>query len=256
MIILKSKDEIEKMARANRIVADVLSRLKEMVAPGITTDDLNRVANEVIRKRGGIPTFIGYHGYPKALCTSVNEEVVHGIPGGKELKEGDIIGLDCGVTYEGFVGDSALTVPVGKIAPDVCKLLRITRECLEKAIEKIAIGNRIGDLGATIQAHAEAHGYSVVRDFVGHGIGRQMHEEPQVPNYGTAGTGSRIKAGMVLAIEPMVNMGAHDVEVLGDKWTVITKDRRWSAHFEHSIAATEEGPRVLSRRLDEKSETF
>lgn len=247
MIILKSPAEIEKMAKANRIVAEVLLKLKEVVAPGITTDDLDRIAEEHIRKRGGIPTFIGYHGYPKSLCTSVNEEVVHGIPGPKELKEGDIIGIDCGVTFEGFVGDSAVTVPVGKVSDEAEKIMRITRECLDRAIEQVVDGNRIGDIGFAVSSHAEANGYSVVRDFVGHGIGRQMHEEPQVPNFGVKGTGPRIKVGMVVAIEPMINVGTHEVEVLADQWTVVTKDRKLSAHFEHSIACTPDGPRVLSR---------
>lgn len=247
MIILKTPEEIEKMARANQIVAQVLLKLKEEVAPGMTTNDLNRIADETIRSHGGIPTFIGYRGYPKSLCTSVNEEVVHGIPGKRKLCEGDIIGLDCGVTYQGFVGDSAITVPVGKVSPEVNRLMKVTQESLELAIQKVCVGSRIGDIGHTIQTYAESHGYSVVRDFVGHGIGRQMHEEPQVPNYGKPQMGPRIQVGMVLAIEPMLNVGGHEVEVLKDKWTVVTKDRGLSAHFEHSVACTPEGPRVLSR---------
>ncbi|MBX7148374.1 type I methionyl aminopeptidase [bacterium] len=247
MIILKSPDEIEKMAKANRIVATVLLKLKEMVSPGITTDDLDKVANETIKKMGGIPTFVGYRGYPKSLCTSVNEEVVHGIPGKKVLNEGDIIGIDCGATYEGFVGDSAVTVGVGKVSAEAQKLMDVTRVSLDLGIEQVVAGNRIGDIGHAVQQYAEAHGYSVVRDFVGHGIGRQMHEEPQVPNYGEKGTGPRIKVGMVLAIEPMINMGVAEVEVLKDDWTVVTKDRKWSAHFEHSIACTEKGPWILSK---------
>ena len=248
MIILKSKDEINKMEKANQIVAHVLSKLSEVVAPGITTNDLDRIAEELIRKKGGIPTFIGYRGYPKSLCLSVNEEVVHGIPGKKVLKEGDIVGIDCGVTYDGFVGDSALTVGVGTVSEEAKNLMRVTEESLQKAITQVVEGNRIGDIGFAVQSHAEKNGYSVVRDFIGHGIGRQMHEEPQVPNYGVKGTGPRIKVGMVLAIEPMVNMGTHEVEVLADGWTVVTKDKKWSAHFEHSIACTDTGPVVLSRR--------
>lgn len=247
MIILKSPDEIEKMAKANQIVAQVLLKLKEVVAPGMTTNDLDKMAEEIIRRAGGIPTFIGYRGYPKSLCTSINEEVVHGIPSDRTLLEGDIVGIDCGVTYEGFVGDSAVTVPVGKISPEAEKLLQVTKESLDKGIEMVVEGNRIGDIGYAVQSYAESHGYSVVRDFVGHGIGRRMHEEPQVPNFGKKGTGPRIKVGMVLAIEPMVNKGTWEVQVLEDKWTVVTKDRQLSAHFEHSIACTDKGPRVLSQ---------
>ncbi|EKD42576.1 MAG: hypothetical protein ACD_73C00099G0003 [uncultured bacterium] len=247
MIILKSQDEIEKMAKANRIVAEVLQVLKVTVAPGMTTDDLDKIAHEKILKRGGIPTFIGYRGYPKSLCTSVNEEVVHSIPGNRVLNEGDIIGIDCGVTCEGFVGDSAITVGVGVISEEAQKLIQVTRESLYLGIEKIVAGNRIGDIGYAVQKHAESHGFSIVKDFVGHGIGRQMHEEPQVPNYGVPGSGPRIKVGMVLAVEPMVNVGTYEVEVLADNWTVVTKDRKLSAHFEHSIACTPDGPRILSK---------
>lgn len=236
------------MRRSNQIVAQVLLKLKEIVAPGMTTDDLDKIAEEKIRKMGGIPTFIGYRGFPKSICTSVNEEVVHGIPGRKILKEGDIIGIDCGVTLDGFVGDSAITVPVGKVSAEAIKLMQVTDECLQKGIDCVREGMRIGDIGFAVATYAEGHGYSVVRDFVGHGIGRQMHEEPQVPNYGKPGMGPRIKIGMVLAIEPMVNVGTHDVEVLKDGWTVVTKDRKLSAHFEHSIACTENGPVVLSSR--------
>lgn len=247
MIILKSRDDIQKMAKANRVVAEVLLKLKEVVKPGITTDDLNRIADEEIRKKGGIPTFIGYHGFPKSLCTSVNEEVVHGIPGKRELKEGDIIGMDCGVTLNGFVGDSAITVGVGKISEKAEALIKVTKESLELAMKQVVSGNRVGDIGHAVQSYVEQKGYSVVRDFVGHGIGRQMHEEPQVPNYGTQGTGARIKVGMVVAIEPMINEGTYEVNVLDDGWTVVTKDRGWSAHFEHSVACMEDGPWVLSR---------
>lgn len=246
MIVLKSPDEIEKMAKAGRIVAEVLLKLGEAVVPGITTDDLDRMANEWIKKKGAIPTFVGYRGYPKSICTSVNEEVVHGIPGNRVLAEGDIIGIDCGVTCEGFVGDSARTLPVGKVSDEALRLMRVTEECLAKAIECVREGKRLGDIGHAVQRHAEGEGFSVVRDFVGHGIGRVMHEDPQVPNYGEAGTGPRIKMGMVLAIEPMVNAGGHEVQVLDDKWTVVTKDRRLSAHFEHTVACTDKGPRILT----------
>lgn len=247
MIILKTPDEIQKMTKANRIVGEVLLQLREVIKPGITTDDLDKLANEWIRQKGGIPTFIGYKGYPKSLCTSVNEEVVHGIPGNKILKEGDIIGMDCGVTCDGYVGDSAVTVGVGKISDEAQRLLTVTSESLNKALELVVDGNRIGDLGYAVQTHAESHGYSIVTDFVGHGIGRRMHEDPQVPNYGQKGNGPRIKVGMVLAIEPMVNVGTHEVKVLKDGWTVITMDGKLSAHFEHSVACTPQGPLVLSR---------
>lgn len=247
MIILKSPQELQTMYRAGQIVGEVLLKLAEEVKPGITTHDLNRIAEELIRKKGGVPTFIGYRGYPKSLCTSVNDEVVHGIPGPRILKEGDIIGIDCGVTFEGFVGDSALTVPVGKISPASEKLLRVTRESLDLGLAQVVDGNRIGDIGEAVQRHAESHGYSVVRDFVGHGIGRTMHEEPAVPNFGKKESGPRIKAGMVVAIEPMVNVGGLEVEVLKDGWTVVTTDHQLSAHFEHTVACTDKGPWVLTR---------
>lgn len=235
------------MAVAGQIVGEVLLQLKERVAPGITTNDLNRMADEWIRKKGGLPTFIGYRGYPKALCTSVNEEVVHGIPSDRVLKEGDIVGIDCGVTVDGFVGDSAITVAVGKVSDEALHLMRITSECLEKAIETVCEGARIGDIGHCVQSYAESHGYSVVRDFVGHGIGRSMHEEPQVPNFGKGGEGVRIRSGMVLAIEPMINRGSFEVLTLQDGWTVVTKDNHLSAHFEHTVACIEKGAWVLTR---------
>lgn len=247
MIIFKSPQELQKMAVAGQIVGEVLLQLKEQVVPGITTNDLNRMADEWIRKNGGVPTFIGYRGYPKALCTSVNEEVVHGIPSDRVLKEGDIIGIDCGVTIDGFVGDSAITVAVGKVSDTALHLMRVTSECLLKAIDTVKEGARIGDIGYVVQTHAESHGYSVVRDFVGHGIGRLMHEEPQVPNFGRAGEGVRIRPGMVLAIEPMINLGSFEVITLEDGWTVVTKDHCISAHFEHTVALTEKGAWVLTR---------
>lgn len=246
MIILKSPEEIEKMAAASRIVANILVRLGEELKPGITTDDLDRLAHELILKNGAIPTFVGYRGYPKSLCTSVNEEVVHGIPGARVLREGDIIGIDLGVTYGGFVGDSAVTLPVGKVSEAAARLMQVTKASLDLGIAQVRPGMRLGDIGHAVQTHAEAYGYSVVRDFVGHGIGRQMHEEPQVPNYGKPGSGPRIKEGLVLAIEPMINAGTSEVRVLDDNWTVVTADGRLSAHFEHTVAATAQGPRVLT----------
>jgi len=247
VIFLKSKDEIQIMRRAGAIVAEVLLKLEEMVKPGVTTLELDRVAEEYIRKKGGVPTFIGYQGYPKTLCTSVNEAVVHGIPCDKVLNEGDIVGIDCGVTLEGYVADHAKTFAVGKISDEKVELLIRTKDALQIGLEKIQLGNRIGDIGHAIQSLAEKHNYGVVRDFVGHGVGQKMHEEPQVPNFGTPGTGPRIKEGMVIAIEPMFNLGTYKVKVLQDGWTVVTRDEKPSAHFEHTIALTEEGPKVLTK---------
>jgi len=246
MIIRKSKPEIEKMRQAGLIVAAVLKELASMVEPGITTRDLDRVAEKRIREAGAIPTFKGYHGYPASICTSVNDEVVHGIPGNKRLREGDIIGIDCGATYQGYVGDSALTAPVGKIDDKVKQLLDATRQSLFQAIEKCRVGNRLGDVGYAVQGFVEPLGYSVVRNYCGHGVGRAMHEEPQVPNYGQPGKGRPLQEGWVIAIEPMVNLGKHDVKVLSDGWTVVTQDGKPSAHFEHTIAITENGPRILT----------
>jgi methionyl aminopeptidase len=246
MIIRKSKAEIEKMRAAGQIVARVLKRLSEMVEPAITTRDLDHEAERMIRDAGAIPTFKGYHGYPASICASVNDEVVHGIPGSRKLREGDIIGIDCGATYQGYVGDSAITVPVGNIQDEVWKLVNATRKSLYAAIEKCRVGNRLGDVCNAVQAYVEPLGYSVVRNYCGHGIGRAMHEEPQVPNYGRTGTGPILREGWVIAIEPMVNLGRHDVKVLPDGWTVITLDGRPSAHFEHTIAITQDGPQVLT----------
>lgn len=248
MIIIKSMDEINVMRKVNAIVAEVLLRLKEMVAPGITTEDLDRLAKELIESKGAIPTFKGYMGYPKHLCTSINDEIVHGIPSSERvLSEGDIIGIDCGATFGGYVGDSAITCPVGKISPEATKLLAITEEALYKGIAKATPEGRLYDISAAVQEHAESHGYSIVRDFVGHGIGRQMHEDPQVPNYGKAGTGIKLRPGLVLALEPMVNMGGPEVRILDDGWTAVTADGHLSAHFEHSVVITEKGPEILSR---------
>jgi methionyl aminopeptidase len=248
MIILKTPDEIETMVKASKLVAETLQALKREVRPGMTTDDLDRLAEAFIRERGGIPAFKGYRNYPKTLCASVNEQVVHGIPSKRVLKEGDIIGLDLGAIVDGFYGDSAVTVPVGAIHPRVAELVRVTEEALYKGIEQAVVGNRLSDISHAVQRHAEAAGFSVVTDFVGHGIGRQLHEEPQVPNYGRPGQGPRLQVGMVLAIEPMVNMGKSGVQILDDQWTAVTQDGSLSAHFEHTIAIQASGPaRILTK---------
>lgn len=247
MIILKSNDEIDVMRRAGAIVANVLLELGNYVKPGITTGDLDRIAEELIRKSGAVPTFIGYQGYEKTLCTSINEEVVHGIPGNSELRDGDIIGIDCGVTFNGYVADHAVTLPVGQVSEELNQLVLRTEHALDLGIEAFQVGGRVGDIGHVIESYAQTFGYGVVRDFVGHGVGRKMHEEPQVPNYGDHGTGPRLKVGMVLAVEPMFNLGTWDVKVLKDGWTVVTKDGRASAHFEHTVALTQAGPVVLTK---------
>ena len=248
MIILKTPEEIEIMARASRLVAETLQFVKLHVKPGVTTDELDRLAEEFIRSRGGKPAFKGYRSYPKTLCISVNDQVVHGIPSKRVLKEGDIVGLDLGAIVEGFYGDSAMTLPVGKIDSQAAELLRVTEEALYAGISRAVVGNRLSDISHAVQERAEAAGFSVVTDFVGHGIGRQLHEEPQVPNYGKPGQGPRLQAGMVLAIEPMVNMGKSEVRVLDDQWTAVTKDGSLSAHFEHTIAVQPSGPpRILSK---------
>jgi len=248
VIILKTQDEIEVMARASKLVAETLQALKREVRPGIATEELDRLAEEFIRARGGVPAFKGYRNYPKTLCASVNDEVVHGIPSKRVLKDGDIVGLDLGAIVDGFYGDSAVTVPVGAIPPEVVELLRVTEEALYKGIEQAIVGNRLSDISHAIQRHAEAAGFSVVTDFVGHGIGQQLHEEPQIPNYGKPGQGPRLQVGMVLAIEPMVNMGSSAVRVLEDHWTAVTVDGALSAHFEHTIAIQANGPaRILTK---------
>jgi len=246
MIILKSEDEIEKLRRANQIVAMALSKITDMVEIGITTEELDRVAEKMITAEGAKPSFKGYRGFPNALCASINEEVVHGIPSKRKLKKGDVVKLDLGTNYEGYFGDSAVSVPVGGVSEDVMHLLKATREALYKGIEQMKEGNRLSDISHAIQQHAEMNGFSVVTDFVGHGIGRSPHEDPQVPNYGPPGQGPKLKAGMVLAIEPMVNVGTHEVKVLSDDWTVVTLDGKLSAHFEHSVAVTKNGPDILS----------
>jgi len=247
MIIGKSKRELEKMRAAGQLVGLVLQDLSEMVEPGISTIEIDRRAEKMIRDAGALPTFKGYHGFPYSICASVNVQVVHGFPSDYKLKEGDIFSIDCGVTLDGYVGDTATTVPVGRVSDDWLDLVRVTEECLDRAIEECRPGKHLGDIGAAVQQHAEAHGYSVVRDYVGHGIGRRMHEDPQIPNYGKPGQGPKIKAGYVFAVEPMVNMGTHFTKVLGDGWTVITLDGKPSAHSEHTIAITEEGPEVLTK---------
>jgi methionyl aminopeptidase len=247
MVILKSREEIEKLRQSNQIVAEVLRDIVDKVKPGITTSELNRLSEELALKRGAKPAFKGYRGYPYALCTSINAEVVHGMPSDRRLKEGDILSIDFGVDYKGYYGDAAVTVPVGTVSDDAVRLMRITKESLYKAINEAKVGNRLGDISGAVQTHVEASGYTVVRDFVGHGIGRMLHEEPQVPNYGVRGRGIELKAGMVLAIEPMVNEGTYKVRVLSNGWTVVTQDGRLSAHFEHSVAITDNGPAILSQ---------
>ena len=256
MIIGKSRKELEKMRAAGRLVGEVLQALRRMVAPGITTLEVDAAADKMIRDAGAYPTFKGYNGFPFSICASVNEQVVHGFPSRYELKDGDIFSLDVGVTLEGFVGDTATTVPVGHISEELQRLIHVTEECLDLAIEQCRPGRHLGDIGAAVQQHAEASGYSIVREYVGHGIGRRMHEDPQIPNYGKPGQGPKIRAGYVFAVEPMVNLGTHHTKVLADGWTVVTLDGKPSAHAEHTIAITEEGPEVLTRiALESPSET-
>ena len=246
MIILKSKSEIEKMATACRIVAEVLEMLMRAVRPGLTTLELDALAERGIRTRGGVPAFKGYRGFPNTLCVSLNEQVVHGIPSKRRLRTGDIIGLDLGAKWEGYYGDAAVTVPVGEIPSATECLLTTACEALYLGVKEVSPGKHLSDISHAIQRHAETRGYSVVRSFVGHGIGTALHEEPQVPNFGPPGRGPRLKAGMVLAIEPMVNIGHADVEILDDGWTVVTADGQLSAHFEHTVAITDEGPQILT----------
>ena len=248
MIILKTPAEIAVMAEASRVVAEALAIVKKAVCPGISTEELDRIAEEAIRARGAVPAFKGYRNYPKTLCASVNEQVVHGIPSKRKLKEGDIIGLDLGAIVGGFYGDSATTVAVGRIREEAEKLVQVTEEALYLGIKQAVVGNRLTDISNAVQQYVESAGFSVVTEFVGHGIGRQLHEEPQVPNYGKPGQGPRLQAGMVLAIEPMVNMGRSAVRVLEDRWTAVTVDGSLSAHFEHTIAVQPSGaPHILSQ---------
>jgi methionyl aminopeptidase len=249
VIVCRSAAEIERMRRANQFVADVLAELEAMVAPGVTTADLDRAAERLTREGGAEPAFKGYRGYPATLCASVNEEVVHGIPSaGRALRPGDIVSLDMGVKLDGFYGDSAVTVPVGPVPPETQALLAATSEALDLGIAQAQVGGRLSDIGHAIQACVEGHGFSIVREFVGHGIGERLHEEPQIPNYGTPGHGPKLAAGMVLAIEPMVAMGRPETRVLGDGWTAVTRDGSLAAHFEHTIALTAGGPLVLTAR--------
>lgn len=246
MIILKSKREVEKLREAGRVVAETHAFLKELISPGITTGELDRRAEEFIRKKGSIPAFKGYGGFPGSICASINEEVVHGIPGKKQLKDGDIISLDIGSIVDGYYGDSAKTHPVGRVTEEDLKLIEVTRQSFYEGIKFAKEGFRLSDISHAIQTYVEENGFSVVRDFVGHGIGQEMHEEPQIPNYGLPGKGPRLREGMVLAIEPMVNVGTHRVKVLEDDWTVITSDGKRSAHYEHTIVITDDEPRILS----------
>ena len=247
MINLKSKREIEVMRDASCIVAEVLEELRLRCKPGVLTGDLDRFAEERTRKRGGVPAFKGYRGFPGALCASINQQVVHGIPGNCELKEGDIVGLDFGVYYRGYFGDSAITVPIGAISTETEALLKTTRECLDLGIEQMVPENHLSDLSRAIQVHAETNGYSLVKEFGGHGIGKNLHEDPMVLNYVANGRGIKLKPGLVLAVEPMVNMGVGQVKILEDGWTVVTADGKPSAHFEHTVAVTQNGPEILTK---------
>ena len=246
MIILKLPAEIEKMRASNHIVAEILITLKEKVKPGVTTGELDSYSEELVRKTGAVPAFKGYMGYPYSLCISVNSEVVHGMPSNRVLNAGDIVSLDFGAYYKGYYGDAAITVPVGDVSADAARLIKVTEQGLYNGIREAKTGNRLGDISAAVQNCIESAGFSVVRDFVGHGIGKKLHEEPQIPNYGTRGRGLELKAGMVLAIEPMVNEGTYKVKVTDNGWTVVTEDGKLSAHFEHSVAITKDGPDILS----------
>ena len=249
MIICRSAAELEKMRTAGRLVGEVLTELASHVAPGVTTADLDALAEKRIAAAGATPAFKGYHGYPATICASVNEEVIHGIPSGRRiLNEGDIVSIDVGAVLDGYFGDSAITLPVGQVSEDAARLLLATEESLYKAIEVVKPGARVSDIGHAVQKHVEAFGFSVVREFVGHGIGQKMHEEPQVPNYGEPGRGPRLAEGMVLAIEPMVNAGKPAVKLLADGWTAVTRDGTLSAHFEHTVAVTADGPWILTAR--------
>lgn len=247
MIILKSQREINYLRDAGRVVAQTLEEVRKAVKPEITTQELDQIAEEYIKSCGATPAFKGYHGFPGNICASVNEEVVHGIPGLRKLKNGDNVSIDIGAVINGYYGDAAITVPVGAVDAELQQLLDVTEQSLYKGIEQAIAGNRLGDISHAVQAHAEKYGYGVVRDFVGHGIGRNMHEDPQIPNYGIPGRGPRLKPGMTLAIEPMINMGTQEVKVLDDGWTVVTTDGKRSAHFEHTIAITPEGPEILTK---------
>lgn len=247
MIVLKTDDEIKKMAESCRIVAEVLEGIKKNIAPDVATTELDKFAESFILSKGAQPAFKGYRGYPASLCASINEQVVHGIPSSTKLRNGDIISIDIGVYYKGFYGDAALTVPVGSVDRQTMKLLSVTEKALEVGLEKSVVGNRLSDVSFAIQEYVESEGFSVVRNFVGHGIGRELHEEPQIPNFGKPGEGPRLLPGMTLAIEPMVNAGNWEVDILNDGWTAVTKDKSLSAHFEHTVAITKDGLDILTK---------
>ena len=258
MIIAKSKKDLDRMREVGELIAEVRETLRNMVEPGITTLEMNAVAEKMMRDAGAIPAFIGYkpHGmvpFPFAICASVNEAVVHGFSNKIPLKEGDILSIDMAAIYNGFVGDTATTIPVGEVSDELKQLIRITEECLELGIEQCRPNNRVGDIGAAIQAHAEKHNYGIVRDYTGHGIGRSMHEAPQIANYGRAGTKEKIRVGYTFALEPMLNLGTHETKTLDDKWTVVTLDGKPSAHAEHTVAVTEEGPEILTLTKKQKA---
>jgi len=252
MIYAKSEKDLEKMRAVGELIAGVRETLRKMVTAGISTMELNDAADKMIRDAGAIPTFIGYHGFPYAICASVNHEIVHGFSKKDPLKNGDICSLDMAATYQGFVGDTAITVPVGEIDDELGKLIRVTEECLELGIGQCWPNNRVGDIGWAIQQHADKFGYGIVRDYTGHGIGRQMHEAPQIPNYGRQGTRDKIRAGYCFAIEPMLNLGTRETRTLSDGWTVVTLDGKPSAHAEHTIAVTAEGPEILTLTKEQK----
>ena len=246
MIVLKTEQEIGYMREAGRIVGQTLAVIKKAISPGITTQELDHIAEQFIRRAGSVPACKGYCGFPASICSSINEQVVHGIPGPRQLKAGDVISIDIGVKLNRYYGDAAITVPVGEVDVEILKLLSVTEQALNKGIEQAIKGNRLSDISHAVQLHAETYGYGVVRDYVGHGIGQRMHEDPQIPNYGPPGRGPLLKSGMTLAIEPMINYGTPDVEVLADDWTVVTVDRKISAHFEHTVAITEGEPEILT----------
>lgn len=246
MIIIKSDMEIEFMKSAGKVVADTLAMIEAVIKPGITTAEIDKLAEEFILKQGATPSFKGYGGFPASICASINDEVIHGIPRNRVLNEGDIISIDCGAILNGFHGDAARTFPVGNVSKEAEQLIAVTKESFFQGVEKALVGNRLTDISAAIQKYAEGFGYSVVRDFVGHGIGRSMHEDPQVPNYGTAGRGPKLNHGMVIAIEPMINIGTHNVKVKSDGWTVVTRDGKLSAHYENTVAILDNGPEILT----------
>ncbi|MFA9398201.1 MAG: type I methionyl aminopeptidase [Clostridiaceae bacterium] len=247
MIIIKNNNEIEKMRKAGKVVGDTLNLLEEKVKPGMSTLELDQIAEKYIRSQGAVPSFKGYQGFPASLCTSINEQVVHGIPSSDAvLKEGDIISVDCGAILDGYQGDAARTFPVGNVSEEASKLMDVTKQSFFKGVEQALVGNRLSDISSAVQIHAESNGYSVVREFVGHGIGKDMHEDPEVPNYGRPGRGPKLMHGMVLAIEPMINIGSYKVRVLENGWTVVTSDGKLSGHYENTVAILDNGPEILT----------